>query len=345
VESQKLLIVPIFIPHWGCPFTCAFCNQNLIAGASEITLPDKPSILSTIDQFLSYKANRSEVEVAFFGGNFLGLKDLQIKAFLSIVQPLIDQGKVHGIRFSTRPDTVSKSKLDLLSAFTISAVELGIQSMDDKVLKQSKRGHTRDDCVKAIQLLKDHKFKVGVQMMIGLPGDSHDLLMESTEDLCSLSPDFARVYPLLVLKGSDMATWYKKGDYTPLALDHCIDLAAEVVSIFESFDIPIIRLGLQASEMMDDPEQVVAGPWHPAFGHLVYCRLMKDKTTQKINRFLYKNKGAAFNLSCNTRMLSRVRGHKNRSYLLLIKQYPGFSGKITVNDSLMDGEVKVDPVN
>ncbi|MBU8909682.1 MAG: radical SAM protein, partial [Desulfobacterales bacterium] len=254
-QTAKPLVIPVFIPHSGCPHQCAFCNQTIIT-SQKSRVPDKTVIHQIVKQYLHYKGNREQVELAFFGGNFLGLARETIIQLLDLIQPYIQEKKIDGIRFSTRPDTITQQMLDLIMQYNISAVELGVQSMNDEVLSKSRRGHTGMDTIKAIHLLKEYPFKIGIQVMVGLPGDNEESLFESTKKAAQLAPDFARIYPLMVLKGSLMEQWYSKGRYHPLSLDETVRLVKKMVQIFKAANVDVIRMGLQASDIMEDESMV-----------------------------------------------------------------------------------------
>lgn len=323
VQVQKPLVIPVFIPHSGCPHQCAFCNQSIIT-SQESNLPDKTAIYNIVTQYLQYKGKRERVELAFFGGNFLGLATETIIRLLDMVQPYIKGGKIDGIRFSTRPDTITRSALELVKPYNISAVEIGVQSMNDEVLSESKRGHTCMDTINAIALLKAYPFKVGVQVMVGLPGDTQVSLFESTKKVACLAPDFARIYPLMVLKGSLLEHWYSQGRYTPLSLEKSIWLVKEMVGIFKAADIKVIRMGLQASDMMEDESMVLAGPWHPAFGHLVFSEILYDLACNKIDQYQLRAGYRKLVLSVHPKSESRLRGDKNINLKRLNRRYLEF---------------------
>jgi len=334
VESvAKPLVIPLFIPHSGCPHQCAFCNQSIITNQKS-NLPDKDQIDDIITQYLQYKGKRERVELAFFGGNFLGLSHKDILRLLKIVNPYIVTNKIDGIRFSTRPDTINPQTLDLINSFKISAIELGVQSMNDTVLLKSRRGHTARDTIKAIDLLKKYSFKIGVQVMAGLPGDHEDSLLKSTKQVTQLKPDFARIYPLMVLKGSLMEQWYKKGLYQPLRLEKSVKLVKQMYQIFIAANIGVIRMGLQASDMMEDKSMVIAGPWHPAFGHLVFSQIFYDMICEKIdqNPELLKTENLILNM--HPKSESRLRGDKNSNLKKLKSRYPGIDFLVDSDSSI-----------
>jgi histone acetyltransferase (RNA polymerase elongator complex component) len=340
VQAKKTLVIPVFIPHSGCPHQCAFCNQSIITG-QKLRLPDKKILHGIVTQYYQYKGKRELVELAFFGGNFLGLPHDKIIQLLEWVQPYIQKGKIDGIRFSTRPDTVCQQTLDLIRPYNISAVELGVQSMNDAVLLKSKRGHNSRDTMNALSLLKEYPFKIGAQVMVGLPRDTEVSLLESTKKLVDLAPDFARIYPLMVLKGSLMERWYLKGRYEPLSLEASIGLVKKMFHIFNAAHIKVIRMGLQASEMMEDESMVLAGPWHPAFGHLVLSEILYDIVCDKIERTPRGLKSRGLFLNVHPKSESRLRGNKNINLIRLNKRYSGLDFSIRLDEMIPINQVEI----
>ncbi len=334
-QTGKPLVIPVFIPHSGCPHQCAFCNQSIITDQKSM-LPEKPQINDIITQYLQYKGVRKKVELAFFGGNFLGLPHKTIIKLLEIINPYITENKINGIRFSTRPDTINSQTLELIKPYKISAVELGVQSMNDHVLIKSQRGHTALDTKKAIKLLQKHSLKVGVQVMVGLPGDSEDLLSKSTKQIAGLEPDFARIYPLMVLKGSLMERWYKNNSYHPLNLEESVNLVKKMYQIFQAAGIDVIRMGLQASDMMEDKSLVLAGPWHPAFGHLVFSQIFYDMICKKIEQNPELLRAEKLVLSVHPKSESRLRGDKNSNIKKLKLHYPGVEFLVSSDNPVQD---------
>lgn len=329
----KPLVIPIFIPHSGCPHQCAFCNQSIITH-TKTPLPDQHFIQQVVAGYLQYKGLRKHVEIAFFGGNFLGLAPETIRLLLDMVQPYIHAKKVDAIRFSTRPDTITKQRLDLLRPYPVSAIELGVQSMNDAVLLASKRGHTARDTINAIQLLKEYPIKIGVQVMVGLPKDNEASLIESTKKIAQLAPHFARIYPLMVLKGSLMEQWYNQSRYQPLHLDEAVRLVKGMVHQFTAAHIDVIRMGLQASDMMEDPSMVLAGPWHPAFGHLVLSEILFDRVCCRIDQRRSLLKSRELVLKVHPKSESSLRGDKNANLKKLNNRYPGFKFNIQKDEAL-----------
>ena len=276
---MSTLVIPVFISHQGCPHRCVFCDQNSITGHAT---PEDPPVTDkaaqeTIEQWLRRprREKRNEVQVAFFGGSFTGIPLQKQKELLGSVGPYIADGQVDSIRISTRPDYIDDTIIALLQEYSVSTVELGIQSLDQSVLDANVRGHSVQQSVEAIRLLKQKGLTVGVQLMCGLPGDSTSKLMTTTKYVAGLAPDFVRIYPALVVKGSGLERIYRDGKYMPLSLSKAVALCSRMKTIFDDYNIKVVRMGLQPSE--EFAEKVVAGPYHPAFGELVISRSLFKK--------------------------------------------------------------------
>lgn len=308
------LVVPVFLPHAGCPHRCVFCDQYAIT-RTRASLPGLEDVAARIRRFLSLARSRDRVEISFYGGNFLGLAPGICREWLTMAQGFVDTGTVHGIRFSTRPDTVTPETLDWLRPFRVRTVEIGAQSMDDEVLAASRRGHSAADTERAVALLRERGHAVGLQMMVGLPGQTDDGALETGRRLADLGPDFVRIYPTVVLADSVLARWMAEGRYRPLDLDRAVTLTAALYRIFADRGIPVARMGLQADEALERTG-VVAGPWHPAFGHLVHCALFLDRTIRALeaagfSSVVPRDRKTGVRVAVHSRNLSRARGHRN----------------------------------
>jgi histone acetyltransferase (RNA polymerase elongator complex component) len=303
------LIIPIFIPHMGCPHQCIFCNQRAIAGKTAQT-PSADQIQQVVRRFLKYGKKRpSTSQISFFGGSFLGLEKKTVRSLLGAAMPFVRAKDVDSIRFSTRPDTVSQEALSLLDGFPVSTVELGVQSMNDRVLDAAGRGHQASDTVVAADLLKKRGFEMGLQMMVGLPEDDDDGAMETARRIAELEPDFVRIYPTLVLEGSQLAGRYRDGRYHPMALEACVTLVKRLFLYFNTHHIPVVRMGLQASDGLTRAGGFIAGPYHPAFGHLVHGEIVLDAIYSALDRM--EKPPDPLTLSVHPSMVSRVQGlHK-----------------------------------
>jgi len=270
------MIIPFFIPHDGCPHQCVFCDQKRITGRA--AAPDPASLPGTIrEHFASQKrdsgAEPGPAEVAFYGGTFTSLAVGVLRSYLEQVRPFIATGAVRSIRVSTRPDAIDADILTLLAKYHVATVELGAQSMDDEVLRRSGRGHIADQTREAVRLLKEHGFRVGIQLMPGLPADTPATFHRTVGEVIGLGPDLVRIYPALVLSGTPLERLYRDGQYRPLSLDDAVTLCADAAERFRHAGIEVARMGLQSAEELERTGTIVAGPWHPAFGQLVASQI------------------------------------------------------------------------
>ena len=311
-RNAKPFVIPIFIPHAGCPHRCVFCDQTRTTGQCE-AFPSHADIHAAIHRFLSYRRQRERpTEISFYGGNFLGIPPDRAAALLALGAGYVSAGLVDGLRFSTRPDTITSESLQLIDDFPVSTIELGVQSMNNQVLAASRRGHTASDTRRAIALLRKKPCCLGLQMMVGLPADTPPRALATGRKIAALGPDFVRIYPTLVLKGSALHRWWLQGGYTPLALDESVDLVKKLFTLFVRHHIPVIRMGLQPTEHLNTADGVAAGPFHPAFGELVYSALWREALQQGLTRQL--NAHAALEIALHPALVSRVRGYKNENY-------------------------------
>jgi histone acetyltransferase (RNA polymerase elongator complex component) len=268
------VVVPFFISHLGCPHRCVFCDQEKIAGSPGV-LPDRREILQKIEQYRESAPDR-ELEVAFYGGTFTALPKADQELLLGALQPPLQSGTVSSIRLSTRPDAVDAGVAAFLWSMGVRTVELGVQSMDEEVLTLSQRGHTVPEVERAVVALREAGLSVGIQLMPGLPGDTYERSLESLDRVLALSPDFLRIYPTLVISGTDLAELYTTGKYQPQTLDQAVALCKRMLLRCRRGGVPVIRLGLQPTAELESPGTLLAGPYHPAFGQLVESELYYD---------------------------------------------------------------------
>ena len=297
-------------------------------------------VRSQIKEFLKYKAkHRKPVQIAFFGGNFLGMNADKIRSLLAEAAGFVEQGLVDSIRFSTRPDTINRKSLDMIKDFPVSTVELGVQSMNNEVLTLVKRGHTRADTQKAVYLLKDQNYEIGLQIMIGLPGDNPAKALNTGYRILALEPDFVRIYPTVVLAGSPLARWYQTGKYVPLSLQECVHQVKHLYVLFKQNAIQVIRMGLQASQDLAEGSTVLAGPYHPAFGHLVHCELFLEKAVSALKSTAIQENHIIIRVHPND--ISKMRGLKNGNINKLKLQFHLKSVDIIPDSALGENELCV----
>ena len=319
--SEKY-IIPIFVPHLGCPNECTFCNQRSISGQMKnITIED---VSKTIEKFLkSFKDEKIEREIAFFGGSFTAIDMSFQEELLKKAYEYIKQKKVSSIRISTRPDYIDKEKLKLLKKYGVKVIELGVQSTNDYILKKCKRGHTYNDVKKASKLIRRFGFILGHQMMVGLPESTRLDEVKTAKDLAKLKPKMIRLYPVLVIKNTELEQEFKKGEFMPIPLVQAVETCKELYYFFNRKRIKVIRIGLQNTDIISNPEniesEVVAGPYHEAFGQLVEDSIWYDKIVSKIKKI--NTKVIEIELIVNPEDVNNVVGHKKENIKKLKEIY------------------------
>ncbi len=302
------LVIPIFIPHRGCPHQCLFCNQQSITGQDGGSRRSEVEIGRTVEEWLVRSPGRGEVQVAFYGGSFTCLPVEEQIGMLSAVRPFLDSGRVVSIRLSTRPDCIDSDVCSLLQKFGVKTVELGVQSMDDRVLKKSRRGHTVLDSMEAFWLLREAGMQVGIQLMVGLPAETTISFLSGINEVIRLRPDFVRLYPVLVVKKSELEDLYHTGEYKPFSLNKAVALTAKGFSRLRRMGIPVVRMGLQPSESLE--QSLVAGPYHPSFGELVQSRIWFKRIRKKLAALNHDEKVTIF---VSHRDLSAINGMNRRN--------------------------------
>ncbi len=329
-RTQKHIHIPLFIPHLGCPNQCVFCNQRTItgdtsAGACLCTSNDELLAASrrTIEAHLTTIPPGSHCEIAFFGGSFTGIDWELMTALLALAEEYVRSGKVCGIRMSTRPDYIDAEILTLLSRHTITAVELGIQSMDDGVLARCKRGHKAADTERACALLSRSGLPWVGQMMIGLPGAALASELHCAEAICRMGAAACRIYPTIVLHQTELAAETGSGAYIPLTIEEAVERSSAVLEVFLRHGVRCLRIGLCDSEALHDPASCLAGPVHPAMGELVGSRLYRNQMERGILALLSKNPGPlTLQLSVPRGDISMALGQKRQNKIYLEEKYP-----------------------
>ncbi len=314
------MIVPVFIPHLGCPYRCVFCNQTDITGQQGRA--DEKKLQETLATYLDDKPLDQlppHREVAFYGGSFTGLPAGRQENLLKQVQPWVKKGLVNAIRLSTHPLFIDAERLELLKKYGVSTVELGIQSTDPNVLELSGRPCSWEVMENAVDLIRKNGFRLGLQLMPGLPGDSDQTFAKSVDDVLSWKPDFVRLYPTLVVRHTELFEMYQGGKYTPWSLERTVDNLKTAVLKFRAENIPVIRLGLHPDPSL--LENFVAGPYHPSLRYLVDCRIGLDEMIENIRDQKILNGNIYFKVPSNR--ISVYIGHK-RENIQTLKTLFGF---------------------
>lgn len=327
--SAKHSNISIFVPHIGCPNKCSYCNQRHITGV--IKAPRAADVHEAVETALkSTKYDPKTTEIAFFGGSFTAINRNYMLRLLRAASKYVTEGKVSGIRISTRPDAIDEEILAILKEYKVTSIELGAQSLNNRVLKLNNRGHSANDVSRACTLIREYGFELGLQIMTGLYADNDASALKTAQKIVELKPDTVRIYPTIVLKDTDLAALYLDDKYKPQTLDEAVTLASELYTIFEENEIRVIRLGLHSIEN----DAYVAGPWHPAFSELCQSQIMLNKALKTLNEkgnyIIYVNKSD----------VSKMIGQKRSNILFLGTR--GFNCKVKVDNTLNNLEIKIE---
>lgn len=329
---KKHAIIPIFISHRGCPHNCIFCNQKKITSRSGDVTPDDAR--NIIEEWLTTLSDVETVEVSFFGGSFTAIPLNEQTAFLKVAKEYKDRGLIDKIHMSTRPDYISEEILDNLKKYGADVIELGVQSFDENVLKLSERGHSKECVYKASELIKKYGFTLGIQLMVGLPGDSLEKCICSANETVKIAPEIARIYPTVAIKGTKLYELYEKGLYSPLSEDEAVLRSKAIYEILDNNGINIIRVGLKSSEIMDNELS-----FHPAFRQLVEGEIAKEKIKNQI-----ENAGEnirEITIKANPHSFNNISGHKARNKKYFEEKYPNIKMSFKVDINLKDNEYSV----
>lgn len=326
--------IPIFLPELACPFKCVFCDQKNISGVKNI--PSLLQIKNTIEERLAVIPKKAErVEIAFFGGNFTRIEEDFQEECLALADRYVDGAIVNSIRLSTRPDYINEKILNRLKNHKVKNIELGAQSMDDEVLTLSKRGHSSKDIEIASNLVVEYGFKLGLQMMIGLPGDNEDRALYTADRIIELGAVETRIYPALVIKGTKLAALYLQKKYNPLSIEEAVKITKKVYIKFLKAKVGIIRVGLHPSEDLLNGGALIAGPFLPNFRELVLTEIWKDKISSALGRNNYEK----IIVNIGSGEINYAVGYRglNRKYFA----GKGIGVKFAVDDSLPRGEFQI----
>lgn len=272
--SAREHILPVFVPHLGCPNDCVFCNQRRISGHQEPA--NAQTVREVIEKAAALPLPGAKRQLAFYGGSFTAIPTGQQEELLGAAREAIRQGTIQSIRLSTRPDAVDAAVLRRLKYYGVETVELGAQSMDDQVLRLSGRGHTTADVENAAHLVKEAGFRLILQMMTGLPGDTEEKDLETARRLIALRPEGVRIYPTVIVRDTALYDLWKAGLYAEHTVEDAVSVCAKLLPLFEEADIPVIRLGLNPTEELSGGD-AVGGAYHPALGELVKSRILREK--------------------------------------------------------------------
>ena len=338
LSIQKHVNIPIFISHEGCPNDCVFCNQRKItAKSSPMSLEE---VSEQIETYSSTLDDQTYIELAFFGGSFTGIDARLQESYLQMAYEYKKAGKLHAIRLSTRPDYISPEILDRLKRYEVDTIELGVQSLNEEVLKASNRGHLVSNVYDAVALIKSYHFQLGIQLMVGLPEDTKERAVTSSKLAALLKPDFVRIYPTLVIKETELLQLCNEGTYHPLSIEEAVDWTKDMYQVFLRNHIPVIRIGLQPTDLIAEGKEVLYGPFHPAFRQLVESAYFLELLKYKLNT---QDFSASSNIIilCNPKDLSQVIGHKRSNMIELQYKFPHIQVKPDVSVNPMALELQL----
>ncbi|MDK4521444.1 radical SAM protein [Fusobacterium necrophorum] len=320
--------IPIFISHFGCPNHCVFCNQQKINGQeTDIRVED---IHRIVREYLKTLPKKSEKEVAFFGGTFTGLSMELQREYLETLQEYMERGDIQGIRLSTRPDYIRKEILEQLKKYGVKAIELGIQSLDEEVLRKSDRAYSETEVLESIRQIQNYGFEVGVQLMVGLPASNLEKEIRTVKTLIACRPDTARIYPTLVLADTELEQQYRRGEYQALSLEEAVERSRILYCYLEEAGIRTIRLGLQASEELSQENTMIAGPYHPTFRELV-----ETEISYVFLKRIFEREGVQ-KVFCSEMEVSRMIGWKKKN-----KERFGEKFQVSIQKQLLPGEILI----
>ncbi|MCD8192265.1 MAG: radical SAM protein [Oscillospiraceae bacterium] len=318
--NARKSIIPIFVPHLGCPHDCVFCNQRRISGS--VTAATESDVAEAVRS--ARERGLTPAQLAFYGGSFTAIPRSHQRALLSAAEPFLADGSLTDIRLSTRPDAIDADNLALLRGSGVSTIELGVQSMSDSVLDRCSRGHTAEDAARSSQMIKKAGFTLILQMMTGLPGSDFDTDIETAKRIIALRPDGVRIYPTVIIRGTALYDMWRAGEYAEHTVEDAVEVCSEILPLFERAGIPVIRLGLNPTDALSAGD-AAAGAYHPALGEMV-----KSRVFLKSARTLLRGTptGSAVTLSVPQGKMSQAVGQKRVNIKALTKEFALSSLKI-----------------
>lgn len=323
--SARESIIPVFVPHLGCPNDCVFCNQRRISGS--VAPATAEDVVSAIENALRLTPPGTRRQLAFYGGSFTAIPVAEQESLLGAAAPYLERGDIASLRLSTRPDAIDGAVLRRLRSYGVETIELGAQSMSERVLALSGRGHTAADVEDAARAVKGAGFRLILQMMTGLPGADDESDVESARRIAALGPDGVRVYPTVIVRDTALCDLWRAGRYKEHTVEDAVRVCARILPVFEQAGIPVIRLGLNPTEDLSGGD-AVGGAYHPALGELVKSRIMRDKAEKILSG---AKRGEQAVLRVNPRLMSQLVGQHGANRAYLVERF-GLSGLRIVRD-------------
>lgn len=316
--SAKEKIIPVFVPHLGCPNDCVFCNQKRISGAQ--TPADADTVREAVRRAEELGITGAQTQLAFYGGSFTAIPVPEQMALLSAARDCLDRGSVGSVRLSTRPDAIDRAVLARLREYGVGTIELGAQSLCDEVLELSGRGHTAEDVEKASKMIKEAGFRLVLQMMTGLPGDTRERSLETARRIILLKPDGVRIYPTVIVKDTALYDLHQSGRYEEHTVEKAVEICAELLPMFEEAGIPVIRLGLNPTDELS-AGAAVGGAYHPALGELVRSRMLCNRAEKQLEASGENLRGAKVTVGVAPAMISQMTGQHRCNIVRLRERF------------------------
>lgn len=336
--SARENIIPVFVPHLGCPNNCVFCNQRRISGAQKPA--DAEDVRSAIENAIRRVPEAERRQLAFYGGSFTAIPAEEQTDLLSAAKEYLDRGIISSVRLSTRPDAIDAAVLRRLKTYGVETVELGAQSLCNEVLRLSGRGHTAEDVVKASRLIRQEGFRLILQMMTGLPGDTRERSLETAGKIIALAPDGVRIYPTVIVRDTALYDLWKSGKYKEHTVEDAVSLCAELLPLFSEAGIPVIRLGLNPTEELS-AQGAAGGAYHPALGEMVKSRIMRTQAEVLLQK---ENCGRRILLQVAPGHTSQMTGQHRCNLQYLAEKFSLDLLKVQESSALNGTEIRVIPV-
>ena len=327
-------IIPVFVPHLGCPNDCVFCNQRRISGHIEPATAQ--TVKNAIEEAAALTPQGTKRQLAFYGGSFTAIPEARQIELFEAAQPYLEAGVISSIRLSTRPDAIDAAVLKRLKCYGVAVVELGAQSMCDRVLELSGRGHDSAAVENASRLIKAAGFRLILQMMTGLPGDTDESCVETAKRIIALGPDGVRIYPTVIVRDTVLCDMWRAGTYKEHSVEDAVRVCAKIAPLFDEAGIPIIRMGLNPTEDLSGGD-ALGGAYHPALGELVRSRIMLQKARDLLSGTA---PGSRVTLGVNRSDVSKAVGQHRCNIKTLTEEFSLRELKIH-EASVKSGEISI----
>lgn len=336
--TAREIVIPVFVPHLGCPNDCVFCNQRRISGEQKPATAD--DVRRTVTEALGKIGDRRgrKIQLAFFGGSFTAIPPEEQLELLDAAKEFTDSGLVDSLRLSTRPDAIDGEILARLKKYNVVTVEIGAQSLDDRVLALAGRGHTAEDVGNAAAQIKKAGFRLIIQMMTGLPGDTGESSIKTAEKIIAMRPDGVRIYPTVIVKDTALYDLWMAGRYEEHTVEKAVELCAVILPMFDEAGIPVIRLGLNPTDELSSGA-AAAGAYHPALGEMVKSRMIRNRIEELMNSGCTGKRTAEIHV--NPAKLSQAVGQHRCNIVWLRERFGLDALTVVTDDAMLEKEVKI----